>query len=265
MNLGRYALGNEVFNCSIFDFVTDKPFMYMDYANSSENAWTADQSYATGGAGSPRRVVFNSNKQSTLTLETQIFSMQHLAMYTGKDIESGVGKNIFKREVLTVTDNAGTLQVTLTKTPIDTNGDSTVDKDDVAIFAFANGIDGAECTIGTVTTGTKVVTITAGAVANDEVAVYYQWATTSEAHRITFTPTDFPKYVKIIADTMMTDELAGDLVAGQLAYYKASIQPSLTFRAANSGDPTSLSMVFDIFPTKVNGIDVMAEFTIYED
>lgn len=262
MNLGRYGLGGEIINCTFYDYSTNKPFLYMDYANSTENSWTADQTYATGGKGAPRRIVFNSAKQSTLVLESQIFSMQHLAMVAGKSIESGIGKEIYKREVLTVVDNVGSMEITLSKEPVDINGDSTVDGSDVAVFEYSNGIDGSEVTVTSVTGSVVVLD---GVAAGDNVAVYYRWNTTAEAHKLTFTSTDFPNYVKIIGDTMLTDEVAGDLVSGQLVYYKAKLNPEFTLTAANSGDPTSITFTFDIFATDIAGESVMADVTLYDE
>ena len=75
----------------------------------------------------------------------------------------------------------------------------------------------------------------------------------------------FPKYCKIIGDTVFADEVAGDMAAAQIQYYKAKLQPNFSLNLANSGDPTSISLVFDIFPVKVDGVDTLADITVYDE
>lgn len=263
MELGRYGL-REIMNATFKDFKTKKPFLFMDYGTMAENEWSAEQTYATGGSGAPRRIVWNDSKNSTLTINTQIFSMKHIAMIAGRDIESEVGKKIYKREELTVVDTGTALEVTLSKDPIDQNGDQATDVNDVAVFSFVNGVDGDEVTVSAIDTMTKKLTLT-GVNANDTVAVYYQWATTTEAHTLRFTAKDFPKYVEIIGDTVLADEVAGDMVSGQLIYYKAKVQPNFNLSMSPTGDPTELSLVFDLFAERINGEDVMADLTLYDE
>lgn len=264
MELGRYGL-REILDCTIFDYKTGKPFLYTDYATAAENEWSAEQTYATGGSGNPRRIVFNDGKNSTLNLSTQIFTMKHLAMMAGRDIESKAGLNIYKREVLTVAkDELEGLQVTLSKTPISTTGAVDVTEEDIAVYQFKNGIDTEEVIIAEFDPVSKKVMLE-GVEENTEVAVYYQWKTTTKAHRLTFTAKDFPKYVKIVGDTTLVDELAGEIAAGQLIYYKAKVQPNFTLSMSPTGDPTTIQMVFDLFPVKVADKDVMADITLYDE
>lgn len=258
MELGRYG-SRAILNPTFIDRKTGKPFLYMDYANAAENSWEGEVVYATGGDGSPRRIAFNGNKTSTLTFETQIFTLQHLAMLAGRDIESGVARNIFKTEVLKVeSDGTGGKQVTLNKTPVNAAS--------VTVFKFVNGIMGEEQTVDGVTQ--KVVTLADTATVNvgDEVQVFYQWTTSANgAHKLSFTTKDFPKDIKIVGDTVFADEVAGDVVSAQITYYRVKAQPNFTLNLSPSGDPTSLSIVFDVFPEKVNGVDTMADLVVYED
>lgn len=240
MKAGRYA-SRAILNPTFIDFSTGKPFMHMDYANTSSQENSADAVYATGGDGAPRRVSFFGNKQSTLTFETQIFTLKHLAMFAGRDIEKGI-RNIFRREVVPVRDVGGALTITLEKTPLDLTS--------MTVYKFENGVVTEEIVPAEIKT--KDVELTTGTVvAGDEVEVFYQFATATEAQRLSFTSGDFPKYIKIIGDTVYADEIAGDMVSGQLTYYKARLQPNFTLNFSPTGDPTSLSMVFDIFPQKV--------------
>lgn len=240
MNPGRYG-SRAILNPTFIDLSTGKPFMHMDYATTATQELTTDVVYATGGDGAPRRISFFGNKQTTLTLETQIFTMKHLAMIAGRDIETGTQK-LFKHEIVPVINDSGTLKITLEKTPLDL--------DTMTIFKFENGVATDEVTPTTITT--KVVELASGTVtAGDQVEVFYRFATTTEAQKLSFTAADFPKYVQIIGDTVYADEIANDMVSGQLTYYKARLQPNFTLNFSPTGDPSTLSMVFDIFPQKV--------------
>jgi hypothetical protein len=256
MKQGRYG-SREILNAMFIDYVTNKPFMYFDYANTASNEWTADVTYATGGSGAPRRISFFGNRQSTLTFETQIFSLKHLAMLAGRDIESSQ-HNIFKREVVTVKDNAGSLVVNLQKAPLDLSS--------MTILKFENGIATTEVTPASFN-NTEVELTGPGIAAGDEVEVYYQFRTTTEAHKLRFTTKNFPKYIKIVGDTVFADEAAeeAEFVSAQLIYYKARLQPNFTLNLSPSGDPTTLSLAFDIFPVKVEGEDTMADLILYND
>jgi hypothetical protein len=256
MKQGRYG-SREILNAMFIDYVTNKPFMYFDYANTASNEWTADVTYATGGSGAPRRISFFGNRQSTLTFETQIFTLKHLAMLAGRDIESSQ-QNIFKREVVTVEDNAGKLVVNLQKTPLDLTS--------MTVLKFENGVATDDVT-PTAINNTEVELTGTGIAAGDEVEVFYQFRTTTEAHKLRFTTKNFPKYIKIVGDTVFADEVSeeAEFASAQLIYYKARLQPNFTLNLSPTGDPTTLSLVFDIFPVKVEGEDTMADLILYND
>lgn len=253
MQLGRYA-NREVLNAQILDFTTKKPIMYMDYANTATNEWSSETTYATGGAGGVRRVAFNGEKQATLTFETQIYSLKHLALLAGRDIEQGE-QTIFKAEVLAVEEDGGEMKINLSKIPINSQS--------LTVFKYVNGESTEEVQVTEVTGNSAVLE---GSLASGtEVQAFYQWKTASNSPKVTFTAKDFPQYVEIVGDTPWVDEVAGDIVAAQLRYYKAKLQPNFTLNLANSGDPTSLSLTFDIFPVKVNGEDTLADIVVYDE
>ena len=253
MELGRYGV-REILNAQIIDYVTDKPVMYMDYANTATNEWTSETTYATGGAGAPRRIAFNGERQSTLTIETQIFSLKHLALLAGRNIEKGQ-QQLFKREVLTlVSDGSGGQVVNVSKAPLNTAS--------VSVFTYVNGETTEELEVAEITD--KAIKVSGGTV-GDEVEVFYQWKSAANTPKVIFTAKDFPKYCKIVGDTVFADEVAGDMAAAQIHYYKAKLQPNFSLNLANSGDPTSISLTFDIFPVKVDGVDTLADITVYDE
>lgn len=256
LNLGRYG-SREVVNFQIFNYTNKKPIMTMDYATSTQTEGTAETVYARGGPGNPRRIAWHGDKETTVTIETQIFTMQHLALIAGENIVSGA-EDIYKSEVLAVQDGgAGDRVVTLSKTPAGTI-------DDIAVFTYVNGILGEAVDVVEVNNNEVLLAEDANVAVGQDVCVYYRW-NTPNAHKVSFTAKGFPPYVFMVGDTIYADEVAGDVVAAQLKYYKAKLQPTFTITSAPTGDPATLSLVFDVFPEKVNGVDTLWDIIIYEE
>lgn len=252
--MARYGL-RDILDVTFRNFVTKKPFLYMDYATAAENEWTGDQVFARGGRGNPKRISFNDPKDATLTLSTQIFTMKHLAMLTGKSLDE-TAQDLYRREVLTVEGG----NVELQQEPIE--GDEDYIEDNVVAFIYDGGVDGDEVTVTDVTG--KVVTLDTAD--GNEVAVYYQYNTGStDVQKITFTSGDFPSYWEITGDTLFADELGGQLVPAQLIYYKAKPQTNFTLSMSPEGDPTTLEIVFDLFPVQISGEDVMLDMILHRD
>lgn len=254
--LGRYG-SREIMDTQIIDYATQKPIMYMDYALSAATESNSEVVYATGGSGAPRRISWFGSKEMSLTLETQIFTMQHLSLLAGENLTSGAS-NIFKREVLVVeSDGASGKQVTLSKTPVG-------GAEGVSVFAFVNGIMGAAQEVDKLASKVLTLKSTATVEIGDEVEVYYQFSAAS-SQKLSFTAKGFPKYVKIVGDTVYADEVAGEMVPAQLTYYKARLQPNFTLSTSPTGDPATLSLTFDVFPVKVDGTDTLMDMVLYED
>ncbi|WP_440110360.1 hypothetical protein [Paenibacillus sp. QZ-Y1] len=244
---GRYG-NRDILDLQIIDLVSSTPLMKMDYANTSSLELSSSRVYAMG-AGT-RRIAWDGEKTATLTVETQIFSLEHLALLAGEEIKKGK-QNVYKTEILQVaSDNT----VTLKKTPVG----------DVVVFPFVNGLSVKENQPHTVVD--KTITIGAGATVQpgDEVEVYYQTEIT-QVNKLSFTAKGFPKYVKLVGDTIWVDETSTEAVGSQMVFYKAKIQPNFTLSNSSEGDPSTLTLVFDLFPAKVDGIDTLIDMIVYDD
>lgn len=233
MPVNTYGL-REVCDLTFFDLTTNKPFLYMDYALTSTNEHSADTTYATGGKGNPRRLAFDGNRQSTLTISTQIIDFRIIALLAGADVEKGT-INVFKREVLTAVDDTGSVKITLSETPV--NGTVTVfplSSDAVAGEEEDITVTGSDVTITTGTAGTQYV-------------AYYQFESDSNAEKISFKAKNFPKYCRIVGDTLIKNEATGENEPFQMVAHKAKPQANFTLTMASEGDPTTLEMTFDLF------------------
>jgi hypothetical protein len=238
MAINTYGL-REVADLTFFDLTTNKPFLYMDYALTSTNEHSADTSYATGGKGNPRRLAFDGNRQSTLTISTQIIDFRIIALLAGADVEKGA-TNVFKREVLTAVDNVGSIEITLSETPV---------AGTVTVFPISSdAVAGEEETI---TVSGNKVTITNG-VAGAQYVAYYQFLSDATAEKISFKASNFPKYCRIVGDTLIKNEATGVNEPFQMVANKAKPQANFTLTMASEGDPTTLEMTFDLFADAEN-------------
>jgi hypothetical protein len=221
----------------MYDLVTKKPFLYMDYALTSTNEHNSEQVMATGGRGNPPRLSWDSNRTSTLSVSTQIIDFRLVALLAGSDVVQGAA-NVFKREVATAEENAGTVTITLTKQPVDGT---------LTVFPIANDAvvgEEVECTIS----GTTVTLIT-GEVG--EYACYYQFESEVTAEKIVFSADKFPKFCKVVGDLLIKNE-NGVLEPFQMQANKCKPQPTFTFAMSNSGDPSTFEITFDLFADENN-------------
>lgn len=253
MQLGQYGL-RETMYAKIIDAASSTPLIYLDFPNSMNLENGADTVYATGGIGGPRLITFNGQKTATLTISSQIFTLSMIAIMTGSEVINQQ-TNIYEVENSVVTDNGGDLTVKLRKTP---------DGLTPAVYKFVNGVLTSPVTIVSVS-GTDITLDPSTISAGDEVQVFYQWKTTNDTFTIQVDSNKFPPYVHIYGDAFFTDRFSNKVVDGQFNFYKAKSQPTFTLNAANSGDPTSIDMVFDILSTNLpDGRQAMYDLTIYD-
>ncbi|WP_431785786.1 hypothetical protein [Paenibacillus lactis] len=253
LNLDRYGSRNNL-NLQIFDYVSSTPIMTFDYATTTSNEFTGETVYARGGDGNPKRIAWSGDKDSTLTVETQVFTLQHLSMLAGEPIERGA-RNILKSQIVTVEDDgSGGKQITLAKSPIG----------EVNVYSYVNGVIVDPQAVASVTGA--IVTLDPAATVNigEDVEVYYQW-TTPDAASLTYTAKGFPGYVKLAGDTIYATEKGGGMTAVQQIFPKAKLQPNFTVTYSPTGDPASLTLTFDLFPVLIDGKEVMKEEILYED
>jgi len=210
--------------------------LYMDYALTSTNENSADTTYATGGKGNPRRLAFDGNRQSTLTISTQIIDFRIIALLAGAEVEKSA-TNVFKREVLTAATDG---KITLSKIPV---------ANTVTVFPLSfDAVAGEEKIIEV---ADKVVTITGGEAGIQYVA-YYQFESDENAEKISFKAKNFPKYCRIVGDTLIKSETTGENEPFQMVAHKAKPQANFTLTMASEGDPTTLELTFDLFASQEN-------------
>lgn len=225
----RFA-NRDVCDVSILDYVTQKPIMYIDYANATSTELTGESVYAYGGHGHVKRVTFTGERAGTLTLETQVQTFELYQLITGGTLSDTA--KVVKREVLT----AGSDGLTLSATPVD---------DTVNVYAAT---DDCGTAIEASVAGSKVTGT--GITSGNEYIVYYI-EEKSNVKSVSIGAQSFPKNVTIHGETYMTTE-SGETIPYKMIAWKAMAQSNAQFGFSNTGDPQTLTITFDLMADTKN-------------
>lgn len=228
----------EVLDVNILDFKTKEPITFIDYATATSNENAAERLDLTGGRGNAKQMSFDHSKTSTFQLTVPLVDLNLLSILTGENLQTGVGE-IFKREILTVADNAGVLEITLSKEPIGGT---------VSVYQLEGLRDAGEKVTTETITGTDV-TITTGAVAGDEVIAFYQYAAPSTAKKVSVKSTKFPKAVEIFGTGLARNQEDEQDYPCHVHVFKARPQNNFTFTMSGT-DATNLELTFDLYEVK---------------
>jgi hypothetical protein len=186
-----------------------------------------------GGQGNVLLGNLHVSRDITISLTDIEFKYDWLAKQLGQDVKTGAGVGYASPKFYTVVDNAGTLTITLDKTPADTSTLAIYDKNGVKLSSSAY------------TVATKTVTFTSGAAGGDAVEVRtYTYATDPETQTIEFDSAVFSKGMKAILETV---EISGDeKIEFTLQYIFDSAVPDGNFQIQTKSDRTAASQAFGL-------------------
>lgn len=228
----------EVYNVLIADFATNKPIAYAEYAEASTNEVTSERTPIRGGQGSYKLMDFDSQKDSTFQLTLPLVDLKLLALLAGDELTEGAA-DVFKREELVVVDNAGSLEITLSETPLTGS----------VVVNLLEGLRdfGEELTASV--TGSVVTLTGTGLAAGDTVVAFYQYASPTTSKKISIKANKFAKAVKIYGDGLWRDQETETDKAVKMTVHKAKPQGNFSLTTSSS-DPTSLELTFDMYAVK---------------
>lgn len=216
----------EVCDLYVLDYNTKKPVLFCDYANTNATELTSESVFAYGGKGHPRRVGFNGEKGGTFQFETQLQSYQLYAVITGGEL--GTTSKYVGREVVTC-ETAGTLTIEGTAVAGSVN---VFAEDDDCGTALESTVSGTTITCSAAESGKKYI-------------VYYIYEIASGVQSIKIKSTSFPKACIIYADTLEKTE-DDQFLPYHMIVHKAQPQANISLSNSNSGDPGTLTVVFDL-------------------
>lgn len=198
-----------------------------------------------GGIGNKPLAIFRGQKEVTSTLRNAFYDKEILAMTQGVNVQENGTATVYKREDgLTVTDNAGALEVTLTGTPVGTTA-----------YVRNSAGETEEATIAT----NKVTIPTGHAAAGDIVSVTYQEDVQgeivaldsekfAEAHVIEYHTIAYdPSTNKVVKDIyIQLDHVipSGDF---ELSFENGTaIAPEISFEALAAPNTTEIGRVIEV-------------------
>lgn len=233
MGLNSTMANREVCDLIFVDYTTKKPFLNLDFANTTSTELTGETMFAYGGKGHPKKVSFAGEKGGTLTIETQMQSVKLWQMITGGDASQSA--KYVTREVLPVTEGKATLSGTPAAGAV------------VNVYA-ADDDCGKELTASV---ADKVVTVTGETGA--EVIVYYVKEVTAGVERINIKSTSFPKAFTVYGDTFMKSA-EDDILPYRMIAYKCVPQAAMTLSFSNNADPATITITCDLMADKDDNI-----------
>ncbi|KEK23946.1 hypothetical protein [Bacillus gaemokensis] len=230
-------------NITLFDKATNVPDLFSDYANVSTNEWTSERTFAKSKG--TNAIAWDSDRQSTLKVEMEVFDLKWIALVAGSEIVTGE-TNVAKREIVKV---GSTKKASLGGAPL---------KGSVAVIKV--GADEVEhigqplTEVETAPTASQFsvtgsdVTFGTDAVEGDAYAVYFLVKDT-QAKVINISADKFPKAVRIVADALIREKESGKDEFIQIEYPMARPQSNFTI-TMSATEPTKLEITFDLFPDK---------------
>jgi hypothetical protein len=222
----------DVLDLIILDYKTQTPFIQADFCNITTTGMEAQRNFALGGHGAPRRVAFDSQKNGTLTVTSQIGTMELFAMLSGRDM-TDTFEYLKRFEVeLETADTVLGLPPGTDLTP-------------GSVYAYkrtANGADDLSAPLSiTYAGGDSIALDTVGDAGQYAV---YGVVRVNGVKTVNFDASHFPKNYSVYGYTTWKNE-DGELAAMALAYYKVSPQSnwSLSFDNQNI---ISITLTFDL-------------------
>ena len=184
MNNNTTFANREVCDLIFVEYKSKKPFLNLDFANTTTTEMSGEAVYAYGGKGHPKRVTFHGDRGGTIAFETQMKTAKLYSLITGASLETAA--KFLKREVV----KCGTAgKLTVSGTPV---------VGTVNVFK-ADDDCGTELT-ATATASSKEITVT-DATANDSYIVYYMTELTEKVRKINIKSTTFPRGFTVYGDT----------------------------------------------------------------
>lgn len=240
MGLNSQMANREVQKLIFKDYSTKKPFLNLDFANTTTTELTGETMFAYGGQGHPKRVSFSGEKGGTLTIETQMQSVKLWELITGGDVSKTA--KYTKRVVL----NAADGKITLPDEPASGSVSNFYLEADDCNTELEATISGKEVTLTGVSEGAAVV-------------AYYTKEVTTGVERVNIKSTSFPKAFVVEGETYMKTE-DDDILPARMIAHKCVPQSTMSLSFANNGDPGIITITCDLMADKDDNIlDLIVE------
>lgn len=224
----------------ILDYATMKPWMLVDFCNTTTAGFSADAVYANKKGA--KDIKFDNPLEGTMKLNFQVHPFQIYALYSDGEIETSA--LIARRENVT---GAAEGKLTLTNTP-------------KAGTVYAVDPDTGKIIEGTVSEKEFTATTTSEIKEGTTYEVSYLEEKTAGVKKISFNNKKTPKDFFIQMETVDKDE-KGNLVPVRITAYKASPNRTLDLSFSSDGDPAGIEIELSVLQNEDGDVMDIIEIT----
>lgn len=224
----------------ILDYATMKPWMLVDFCNTTTAGFSADAVYANKKGA--KDIKFDNPLEGTMKLNFQVHPFQIYALYSDGEIETSA--LIARRENVT---GAAEGKLTLTNTP-------------KAGTVYAVDPDTGKIIEGTVSEKEFTATTTSEIKEGTTYEVSYLEEKTAGVKKISFNNKKTPKDFFIQMETVDKDE-KGKLVPVRITAYKASPNRTLDLSFSSDGDPAEIEIELSVLQNEDGDVMDIIEIT----
>ncbi len=224
----------------ILDYATMKPWMLVDFCNTTTAGFNADAVYANKKGA--KDIKFDNPLEGTMKLNFQVHPFQIYALYSDGEIETSA--LIARRENVT---GGAEGKLTLTNTP-------------KAGTVYAVDPDTGKIIEGTVAEKVFTATTTSEIKEGTTYEVSYLEEKTAGVKKISFNNKKTPKDFFIQMETVDKDE-KGNLVPVRITAYKASPNRTLDLSFSSDGDPAEIEIELSVLQNEDGDVMDIIEIT----
>lgn len=224
----------------ILDYATMKPWMLVDFCNTTTAGFSADAVYANKKGA--KDIKFDNPLEGTMKLNFQVHPFQIYALYSDGEIETSA--LIARRENVT---GGAEGKLTLTNTP-------------KAGTVYAVDPDTGKIIEGTVSEKEFTATTTSEIKEGTTYEVSYLEEKTAGVKKISFNNKKTPKDFFIQMETVDKDE-KGNLVPVRITAYKASPNRTLDLSFSSDGDPAEIEIELSVLQNEDGNVMDIIEIT----
>lgn len=224
----------------ILDYATMKPWMLVDFCNTTTAGFSADAVYANKKGA--KDIKFDNPLEGTMKLNFQVHPFQIYALYSDGEIETSA--LIARRENVT---GGAEGKLTLTNTP-------------KAGTVYAVDHDTGKIIEGTVSEKEFTATTTSEIKEGTTYEVSYLEEKTAGVKKISFNNKKTPKDFFIQMETVDKDE-KGNLVPVRITAYKASPNRTLDLSFSSDGDPAEIEIELSVLQNEDGDVMDIIEIT----
>ena len=224
----------------ILDYATMKPWILVDFCNTTTAGFSADAVYANKKGA--KDIKFDNPLEGTMKLNFQVHPFQIYALYSDGEIETSA--LIARRENVI---GAAEGKLTLTNTP-------------KAGTVYAVDPDTGKIIEGTVSDKEFTATTTSEIKNGTTYEVSYLEEKTAGVKKISFNNKKTPKDFFIQMETVDKDE-KGNLVPVRITAYKASPNRTLELSFSSDGDPAEIEIELSVLQNEDGDVMDIIEIT----